>query len=209
NTVSGAFPLTKIGTNTVILANPGNSYSGGTTISAGTLQGNLTTAAATPFGLVTNPVNLAGGTVGFAFDGDGGAALLNGDGTGAGTLVLGNAANTFGGAGTTVDIQGGVVAVASDGALGAPTTPVTLNTNTATAAGLRATGTFPTGRTIVLNQAANAIEVTAGNTLTLTGPFSVPTATNALAKHDAGILALTASNTGWTGAGTVNQGAIR
>jgi autotransporter-associated beta strand protein len=127
---------------------------------------------------------------------------------GAGTLVLGNATNTFGGASSAVDIRGGVVAVASDGALGAATNQVILNANAATGVGLRATGTFSTNRSIVLNQPNNAIEVTGGNTLTVTAPFVLGAVGNGLAKNDAGTLALTVANPTWTGPVTINQGAI-
>src|SRR5262249_1658611 len=37
---------------------------------------------------------------------------------GNGTLALGNSGNTFGGAGKSIDIQGGVVSISSNGALG-------------------------------------------------------------------------------------------
>ncbi|MDB5322062.1 MAG: putative glycine-rich autotransporter protein [Phycisphaerales bacterium] len=127
---------------------------------------------------------------------------------GAGTLVLNNATNDFGGAGNLVDITGGVVAVASDAALGDLTNGVRLNANATTGVGLRATGTFATSRVFTLNQTSNAIEVTGGNILTINKPFSIPVATRGLAKNDTGILVLTQSNAGWTGPITINQGAI-
>jgi autotransporter-associated beta strand protein len=129
---------------------------------------------------------------------------------GNGTLVLGNAGNSFGGAGSLIDITGGVVSVGSDGALGDLANQVRLNVNASTGAGLRSTGTFGTARTIVLNQASNAIEVTAGNTLTLNSPLSVATASNALAKNDNGTLAFAVDNPNtWTGVVTVNAGALQ
>jgi autotransporter-associated beta strand protein len=128
--------------------------------------------------------------------------------TGAGTLVLGNPANTFGGAASAVDIRGGVVAVAADGALGAATNTVILDANAATGVGLRATGTFATSRAITLNQANNAIEVTGGNVLTVNTPFALTASNAGLAKNDAGILALTVPNPSWNGPVTINQGAI-
>jgi autotransporter-associated beta strand protein len=90
---------------------------------------------------------------------------------GNGTLAL-TGSNTFTG---LVDIQGGVVAVNSDSALGNISNQVSLNVNAATGVGLRATGTFATSRTIQLNRASNAIEVTAGNTLTLNTAFGLGT----------------------------------
>ena len=123
--------------------------------------------------------------------------------------MLGNAANTFGGVGRTIDVLNGILSVGSDGALGAAGTSVTLDFDGAAGVGLRATSTFSTGRTIILAQANNALEVTAGNILTLTTPFSLPLATNNLSKNDNGIVELTVSNAGWTGALTINAGAIR
>lgn len=129
--------------------------------------------------------------------------------TGAGTLVLGNATNAFGGVGALIDISGGIVSVGSDSALGDAANQIRLNVNASTGVGLRATGTFATSRTITLNQASNAIEVTSGNTLTINSAFGLGAATNALAKNDDGTLVLTANNSGWDGALTVNAGAVR
>ncbi|HSI32148.1 MAG TPA: autotransporter-associated beta strand repeat-containing protein, partial [Tepidisphaeraceae bacterium] len=81
-----------------------------------------------------------------------------------------------------------------------------INTNASTGAGLRATGTFSTGRLVTLAASANAIEVTAGNVLTLSN-FSATG--NALTKNDGGVLALTGDNSAWSGAITINAGAIR
>jgi autotransporter-associated beta strand protein len=130
--------------------------------------------------------------------------------TGAGTLVLSNAGNSFGGGGSIVDIVGGILQVPSNGVLGEAGNVVRISTNSATA-GLRATGTFSTGRTINLNAAANGIDVTDGNTFTITAPFTFGTGgvTNALAKNDNGVLDLNANNPTWTGVVTINDGALR
>ncbi|MEZ0264201.1 MAG: beta strand repeat-containing protein, partial [Phycisphaerae bacterium] len=130
---------------------------------------------------------------------------------GAGTLALTNAANTFGGAGEVIDIQGGAVAVGTDGALGAAGNGIRLNGTTFTAGnGLRATGTFTTGRTIAFGQAQNAIEVNAGSMLTVTSPFDVTADTSrVLVKNDNGVLAINANNSTWTGGVTINAGAVR
>jgi autotransporter-associated beta strand protein len=124
---------------------------------------------------------------------------------GNGTLAL-TGSNSFTG---LIDIQGGVVAVNSDSALGNASNQVRLNVNAATGAGLRATGTFATSRTIQLNRASNAIEVTAGNTLTLNTAFSLGAANNALRLNDNGMLVLAAANTTWTGGFTVGSGVAR
>lgn len=128
--------------------------------------------------------------------------------SGPGTLVL-NGANTFGGAGQTVDILNGVVSVNADAGLGNAANSVTLNVDASTGVGLRATETFGTARLIILNQANNAIEVVQGKTLTVTSPFSVTTATNTLFKNDSGVLLINADNSGWTGGITINGGAVR
>jgi autotransporter-associated beta strand protein len=140
--------------------------------------------------------------------------------TGAGTMVLSNATNDFGGAGFFVDIQGGVLSVPSDAALGNAANSIRLDgtTGATTLTGLRATGTFATARSIALVQGnngttglpTNGIEVTGNNTLTINAPFDISTSTsNGLVKNDAGILALTQSNVGWSGPILNNQGAIR
>ncbi len=125
--------------------------------------------------------------------------------TGAGVVVLGNALNDFTG---NITITGGVVSVASDGALGNAANGVILNVNSGTNTGLRATGTFATSRVITLNQAANAIEVSAGNTLTLNTAFAFAAATNALTKNDNGTLVLAVANSAWNGVLTVNDGVV-
>ncbi|NBO46808.1 MAG: hypothetical protein EBU85_07380, partial [Actinobacteria bacterium] len=129
--------------------------------------------------------------------------------TGNGTLVLGNATNDFTG---NVDIQRGVVSVSSDGQLGTASNQVRLNPTSGTTptSTFRATGTFATSRTIDLTTASNtrAIEVSAGNTLTLNSAFGLTAATAALNKGEAGTLLINASNTGWSGALNINQGAV-
>ncbi|MDP2323202.1 MAG: autotransporter-associated beta strand repeat-containing protein, partial [Gammaproteobacteria bacterium] len=108
-----------------------------------------------------------------------------------------------------VNVLAGVVAVSSDEAMGHEDNHVLLNVNAATGAGLRATGTFDTSRTIVLNAASNAIEVTAGNVLTLNSAFGLGAVNNALRKNDNGVLEMTASNNTWTGVFTIGAGAVQ
>lgn len=129
--------------------------------------------------------------------------------SGLGTLLLTNSANTFGGAGATIDVLNGVLAASSDGALGNAANTITLDGDGTLGTAFRATGTFSSGRTFILNTANNAFEVTVGNVLTLTSPFSVPVVTNALIKNDNGVLAINAANPAMTGAVTINAGAIR
>ena len=86
--------------------------------------------------------------------------------------------------------------MASDGALGAPSNKVLLDVpgTQTTLLGLRATGSFTTARTIDMAQADNGIEVTIGNTLTLTSPFAISATTDTLFKNDNGILEINANN---------------
>lgn len=132
--------------------------------------------------------------------------------TGNGTLVLSNAGNTFGGASGVVAINQGVVSVSSDAALGNASNIIRLNPTTGTST-FRADGTFATSRVIQFGNTANtrAIEVTAGNTLTLNSAFDFSTfsvAAAALVKNDRGTLQLNAANTGWDGVLTINHGVV-
>ena len=95
--------------------------------------------------------------------------------TGAGTLVLTNPGNNFGGSSGTINIAAGMLSVGSDAMLGNSGNLIELNTNSQTQ-GFRATASFSDSRTFAMAQAANDIEVTAGNTLTLTSPFTMSAA---------------------------------
>jgi autotransporter-associated beta strand protein len=131
--------------------------------------------------------------------------------TGAGAMALSNSTNSFGGAGSIIDITAGILQVSSNGALGAAGNIVRLSTNNATQ-GLRLSGSSDftlTGRTINLNAASNAIDVTGGITATIDTPFTYSAATNNLQKNDNGTLLITADNTGWTGITTLNGGILR
>ena len=108
-----------------------------------------------------------------------------------------------------LDIQGGYLAATSSASLGDATNIVKLDSNSATQ-GFRAAGTFALPQTVVLNQAANDIDVLGGNTLTLNSALSVPTATNVLTKTGLGTLVLTASNPStWTGGISVAAGILQ
>jgi autotransporter-associated beta strand protein len=140
-----------------------------------------------------------------------------------GTVVFANAANTFGGNGSIIDIKGGVLSVATDGALGNSLNSILLNN--ATSATLQVTGSFTTGRQITIGQpSGNSIEVTAGNSLKLSAQFILPPSTEfyPLIKNDNGTLTLVANNTGtlaatgttlgtnaWSGPLTINAGFVR
>jgi autotransporter-associated beta strand protein len=127
---------------------------------------------------------------------------------GTGTMVLSNAANSFGGGTGEFRIDGGTLAADSDEALGPVGNVVRLNTNNA-AQGFRAAGDITTTRTFALNTAANGIEVIGGKTLTLLTPFTLGAANSALQKNDQGTLELAAANSAWNGLLTVAAGAVR
>ncbi|MEO6755058.1 MAG: autotransporter-associated beta strand repeat-containing protein [Chthoniobacteraceae bacterium] len=136
--------------------------------------------------------------------------------TGSGTLVLGNVANDFGGNGSFIDVQAGVLSAGSDAVFGEAANGINLNWQTAlgTVATLRATGTFSTPRTISLSGTSNVIEVTGGNLFTVASPFSLPVnfESNPLAKAGNGTLFIAADNSGgtpWNGPVTINAGALR
>ena len=140
---------------------------------------------------------------------------------GSGALVLGNVTNDFGGNGSVIHIQGGVLSVGSNAALGNSANVISLDWETngnsgAVVAALRATNSFSTGRVIGLNSTGgNNIEVTGGNVFTVTSPFSLPSGSenNPLTKGENGILVISANNNpgvgAWTGPVTINAGAIR
>ena len=130
--------------------------------------------------------------------------------SGAGTLVLGNASNSFGGTGATIDVLNGILSVATNGALGNTLNSVTLDVDGPTGTGFRATGSFATSRTFILNQNNNAIEVTMGHTLELDTAFSLAAPTVILNKNDNGTLVIAVDNSAtWTGGVNVNGGAVQ
>ncbi len=196
-------------------AGSGVLFSGTTTVNGSGIFNvvNATASSAVP-GLTLGGV-FSGGGIFF-----GSSAFVK---TGAGTLVLANSANTFGGNGSFIDVQGGVLSVATDGALGNSLNAIQLSNGTLAA--LRATGSFTTTRQVILNTATgNTLEVTAGNTLTLNSQLVLPTGleSNALIKGDNGVLILGGNNNvstpatlttsgteAWAGLLTINAGAVR
>jgi len=116
--------LTKTGIGTMVLTGA-NSYTGGTTISAGTLQigsagttGSLTGAVTDNATLAFNRTDTYGGTVSNAISGTG-AVAVNG-----GTLTLGGTNNYSGG--TTISGAGTTLMLGSATALGANTSAATV-----------------------------------------------------------------------------------
>ena len=119
--------------------------------------------------------------------------------TGTGTWVL-TAANSYSG-GTA--INGGILEIASDTNLGAPTGPLNLDSGT-----LATTASFTSGRTTTLNSGGGTFDVAPATTLTLSGAIR---GVGALTKADTGTLVLTGNNSysGITNvaAGTLQAGA--
>lgn len=104
-----------------------------------------------------------------------------------GEIVLANASNSFGsGTATSVSVSAGTLTVATDGALGNLANGVNLTGSSA----LKISGTFGTARTIAFTGTAADVNVTAGNTLTLSSPVA---GTGTFTKGDAGTLAIAPS----------------
>ena len=225
-TVGGNGGLTKTGAGTLTITS-NNSYTGGTTLSAGTLVlagagtlGAATGALAVDGGALdlggtsqtTGALTLTGGTItngtltGAVFGGQAGtvSAVLAGGGvltkTGAGTLTLsGN--NTYSG-GTTVNA--GILALAGAGTLGATTGALTVNGATLDLGGTSQTvGAMTlTGGTITngtLTGAAFGVQAGAISAVLAGGGM--------LTKTGAGTLTLSGNNT-YTGATGVNAGGL-
>ncbi len=132
----------------------------------------------------------------------GGAGQLVKDG--AGTLVLGNAANSYGG-GTV--ITAGTVSIASDGALGAAGTSVSFSGTPLFGAApttLRFTADVTSGRAVAINNGFTAIIDTVTNDVRLDGAI---TGAGALTKIGAGDLTLTGTNS-YAGGTNLNAGSL-
>jgi autotransporter-associated beta strand protein len=176
-----------------------NTYSGGTTIAAGTLQLGNNTTTGSILGNVTNNSTLAfNRSNSYQFDGvisGSGAVQQNGPGTTTLTAV-----NTY--AGTTT-ISAGVLALSGAGSI-------------ANSSGVIANGTFDisatTAGTSVKNLSGAGIVTLGGQTLTLTnaaGTFAGAIGGNGgLVKQGAGLFVLSGANT-YLGGTTVEGGNLR
>jgi autotransporter-associated beta strand protein len=196
--------------NKILAATSVNSIGGGLTLTNNNGYGLLIPNAATLTGTPTFSVSAASNsnvTQGLYLTG-----LLSGTGftkVGLGTVVLGNTGNDFTG---NITINQGVVSISDDRQLGNAANKVILAPTTGIST-LRATEDVTTSRAIQFAGTANtrAIEVTTGKTLQLNSPFDLNGAAGVaavLVKNDNGTLAINASNSTWTGAITLNAGAI-
>ena len=124
---------------------------------------------------------------------------------GQGTFILSSTGNTFGGVGTTVNIQSGTLQFASDNQLGDPANSLTIGTSSSVATVNYTGQTATISRNITLgSQAGSAtgetIKVGSGQALTLSGVISGgPAGTlggnTALTISGGGTLSLTGTNT--------------
>ncbi len=224
--IGGGGALIKDGIGTLALSGS-NGYTGGTQVNGGTLavsaDDNLGTGGTVALAEGTTLSFLAGGTFTHdvtvtgdpIFDTNGHTVIENGkitDGgspppgevvvTGGGTLVLGNAANSYSG-GTTV-IQNSTVSIAADGDLGAPAGGLALGDAT-TSGTLATTASFTSARALSLAAGGGTIDTGTGVTTTLSGIIG---GAGGLTKTDTGTLVLAAAET-YTGGTEIDAGTLR
>jgi len=122
---------------------------------------------------------------------------------GAGTLVLGNAANTYAG---ITDVQGGVVSIAAEGDLGATPGAVTANQLTLSGGTLRNTGAtaLSTNRGVTLGASGGTFDTS--STLTVN---SIVTGTGSLTKTGASTLTLSGGVNTYAGATNITGGTLQ
>ncbi len=196
--IAGSLGLAKLGGNSLILAGS-NSYSGTTTISAGTLQIGSGGASGTlgPGPVVDNSLLLLSRSGTLAL-----ANAISGSGSvwqnGPGTLML-TAANTYGG-GTT--LSAGTLAVSSSANLGSGR--LTFSGSGAAVLDIVASTAFTCGASITLSRNA-AVRQDDSAGATLSGPISGP---GNLTKSGSGWLGLRGANT-YTGGTTISDGILQ
>ncbi|MFM6173389.1 MAG: beta strand repeat-containing protein, partial [Sphaerospermopsis kisseleviana] len=195
-TISGTGLLTKSGNGTLTLTG-GNTYTGNTLISAGTLQiGNGGTS-----GSVANNITNNAALVFNRSDNSTSANLISGTGTvtktGAGTLTL-SGANTF--QGTLTIGQGGLSAGANNN-LGGGTAMTISN-----AASLLTTASFTSSRNLTVGDGGAEINVASSTIFSNTGTVSGSTA---LTKSGAGTLSLSNASSSYSGTVAVTAGTLQ
>jgi autotransporter-associated beta strand protein len=221
--ITGSGSVTQQGSGIVTLSNTNNSWSGGTTISAGTLALGASNVLPT-----TGAINVSAGTLSMGSNSDAvGPVTLSASGsiTGTGTLTassydvqsgsisakLGGAsaaltkttsgtvtlsgANTYGG-GTT--INGGTLSVSTDANLGAALGAVSIDGAT-----LAVTGSSTSARPFTLNAGGAIFDVSGSITMS-----NQVTGSGALTKAGTGMLILTANNN-YGGGTTITGGTLQ
>jgi autotransporter-associated beta strand protein/predicted outer membrane repeat protein len=217
--IGGTGSLTKTQSGTLTLGAT-NGYSGGTTISGGTLVVN----ADNNLGAAAGGVTIGAGTLEVATVFSTGrtitvsdpAATIQIDGTqtwtlttaiggtgsltltGGGTLDLSGLANTFGGSGQSVSVVSSTLRINGNAGLGNAANTVTLAGGT-----LQAAGSFLTSRTITLGNGGGTVD-TGSNSVTLGGAIG---GTGGLTTAGTGTLTLSATNT-YSGGTVVGAGTL-
>jgi autotransporter-associated beta strand protein len=219
--LSGSGALTKVGGGVLLLDADNRAYSGAITVTGGEIGFSFDTNLGDSS--VTNTLTLNGGGLQFVDNftshhsiaiGAGGGTLdtqgfndtlagaLTGSGgltkTGSGTLTL-SAANTgFSGA---VSINAGLIGFSADNNLGNGSGG---NTVTLNGGGLQFDASFTSNRSIAIGAGGGTL-ATQGFNDTLAGAL---TGSGALTKTGSGVLTLSANNSGYSGAVTVNAGEL-
>ncbi|MQR01648.1 autotransporter-associated beta strand repeat-containing protein [Glaciimonas soli] len=192
-TISGTGSLTQSGSGTTVLAH-NNTYTGATTIDAGTLQlGDGGTSGSVTGNIANNGTLSLDRSDNFTFSNAvSGNGSLTQAGTGTSTIT---ADNTYTG-GTS--LNAGILNVSADANLGATTGGLTFN-----GGALQTSGSFTSDRAVTLNT-SGTID-TQANSNTLTGVIA---GTGALVKQGSGTLTLIADNT-YTGDTAINAGTLQ
>jgi autotransporter-associated beta strand protein len=172
----GGNNLTTAGTGTIILSGA-NTYTGATTISAGTLQiGNGgTTGSLSPSSAITNDAALVFNRTDTITQGTHFASTISGTGTvtqaGTGTLVL-SGSNSYGG---VTNVNSGTLNIRNNDALGTTTNTITV----ASGAKLQLQNgiTVPSAKSLTISQPGPVV-FASGGTETSTGVYTVRTFTS-------------------------------
>ncbi|MPZ33966.1 MAG: autotransporter domain-containing protein [Rhodospirillales bacterium] len=192
--MSGAGTFTKTGAGILTLTG-NNTYSGGTTVGEGTLQGTTLSLQ----GNITNNAAVAldqAGNGTYSGNMSGNGALFK---RGAGELEL-TGTNTYTGG---TQVAGGTLRVASDDKLGAAGGHLQLQDNGT----LRASETFTSARAVgLLGRTGGGFQIDAGKVLTLSGIVS---GEGSLTKGGDGTLTLTGDNAKFEGDIRINAGTVQ
>ncbi|KZK82328.1 Extracellular serine protease precursor [Pseudovibrio sp. Ad13] len=192
--LSGTGSLTKSGAGTLILTGT-NTYSGGTTVSSGTLQGdslNIQGDMSVANGATVAFTQATNGT--YSGDLSGSGALTK---TGSGILTLSGNNSSYSG---IISVNGGGLSISAANQLGTGTTTLNATSLSYTAS------TNATLSTVVLGTGASTFDVTsAAGALTLSGNLA---GAGSLIKTGAGTLVLSGTNT-FSGGATVSVGTLQ